>query len=293
MMTRDTRPSDRMPRVNAKMAIMMGILILAIPLVAIGQSTVYAQGNSTTHNDDGGANDNHQSASGNSENGGNQTSSESSKMSQSEEYRQNGNNTGTGVMNDDDHSSHPTAGEKRREYASETAGQRHNEHVAMHGQNVGPYITNMNYTLTANGTATSVSDNSTSTDVSISMNLSVWKSTDGLVSMDIMNGTINIGDNETIQIHNGYAYYLVHNHQFRALGFIVDTNNASSSGGQGNETTSMNLQLLKLYSGSDRSGGNLLPTSSAGQPLEISILSPQSKLASEWFLKMSGEVKLG
>jgi hypothetical protein len=258
-------------RIGTGTAILIGLLLVAIPVAGVAHNTAYATGNSTQSNEG--------SSHGNN---GDQTLHGSS-----DEHRQYGNSTSNGPMGDEG-KGHSKADEKRMEYASETAKERHDEHMAMHSPTVGPYGANMNYTLTADGTATSVSDNSTSTKASVSLELSVWKSTKGLVSMDIMNGTITIG-NETIPVHNGHAYYLVHNHQFRVLGFIVDT----SSGSSGNGTTSMNLKVLKLVAGGDKSEGSILPASSSGAPLKITILDPQSKLASEWFLKMNGEVKLG
>lgn len=259
-------------------AVLIGLLLIAIPITMAAHNTAYAAGNAMQSNEGS-------SHSNNGNGNGNQTLDGSSN-----EHRQYGNSTGNGAMNNDQ--AHSKADEKRMEYASETAKERHDEHLATHSPTVGPYSANMNYTLTAEGTATSVSDNSTSTKASLSLELSVWKSTKGLVSMDIMNGTINIG-NETIPVHNGHAYYLIHNHQFRVLGFIVDTNSTSGNGSQGNETASMNLKVLKLFAGGDKSEGNVLPTSSSGTPLKITIVDPQSKLASEWFLKMNGEVKLG
>lgn len=265
-------------RIGTGTAVLIGLLLIAIPITVAAHNTAYAAGNAMQSNEGS-------SHSNNGNGNGNQTSYGSSN-----EHRQYGNSTGNGAMNNGQ--AHSKADEKRMEYASETAKERHDEHLATHSPTVGPYSANMNYTLTAEGTATSVSDNSTSTKASVSLELSVWKSTKGLVSMDIMNGTINIG-NETIQVHNGHAYYLIHNHQFRVLGFIVDTNSTSSNGSQGNETASMNLKVLKLVAGGDKSEGNVLPTSSSGTPLKITIVDPQSKLASEWFLKMNGEVKRG
>lgn len=221
---------------------------------------------------------------------GNNGNSTQTSYGSSEEHRQYKNSTDNNAVNEG--KSHSKVEEKRMQYASKTAEERHKEHLAMQGSVVGPYSTNMNYTLTANGNATSVSDNSTSTTASVSLELSVWKSTKGLVSMDIMNGTITIG-NGTISIQNGHAYYLIHNHQVRVLGFITDTTAISSNGGQGNETTSTSLKVLKLHTGSDKIEGKVLPPSSSNQPLQISIVSPQSKLASEWFLQMDGEVKPG
>lgn len=268
-----------MSRAGVGAAVLIGLLLIAIPAMGTARNTAYAAGNATQGNGEGSSHDDKGKGS------GNQTS-----YGSSEEHRQYGNSTGNGSMNAGQ--AHSKAEEKRMEYASETANERHSEHIAMHSPTVGPYSANMNYTLTASGTATSVSDNSTSTDASVSLELSVWKSTKGLVSMDIMNGTIKIGGNETVQIHNGHAYYLIHNHQFRVLGFITGTN-STNNGGQGNETASMELKVLKLLSGGDKSQGNVLPASSSDKPLQITILSSQSKLASEWFLKMNGEVKAG
>jgi hypothetical protein len=107
-----------------------------------------------------------------------------------------------------------------------------------------------------------------------------------------MNGTITIGNN-TSPIQNGHAYYLIHNHQIRVLGFITDTTTISGNDSQGNNTASTGLKVLKLHTVNDKNEGNVLPTPSSNQPLQISIVSPQSKLASEWFLKMDGEVKAG
>jgi hypothetical protein len=262
-------------RIGIGTAVLIGLLLIAIPVAGAAHNAAYAAGNATQSKEE--------SWHGNKGNGnGNQTSYGSSN-----EHRQYGNSTGNGSMGDEG-KGHSKADEKRMEYASETAQKRHKEHISMHSSTVGPYAANMNYTLTADGTARSVSDNSTSISSSVSLDLSVWKSTKGLVSMDIMKGTINIG-NETIPVHNGHAYYLIHNHQFRVLGFIVD----KSNGNQGNETASTNLKVLKLVAGSDKTGKNVLPTASSDAPLKINILSPQSKLASEWFLKMDGEVKLG
>lgn len=276
-------------------AFLIGLLVIAMPFGSVpAQITAYAAGNDDNNNQSQDVNGHGRSGAGNGAmNSGNQTSSSSSAYpgSQGEEHRQNG--SSTAAMSDEGRE-HSKADEKRMQYASETAKERHEEHLAMHSPIAGPYAANMNYTLTATGTATSVSDNSTSTNASISLDFSVWKSTKGLVSMDIMNGTITVG-NETIPIHNGHAYYILNNHQFRVLGFITsDTNtNSTSSTGQGNQTASASIQMIKLVSKADKTGQNVLPTSSSSAPLKVSILSPQSKLASEWFLKLNGEVKSG
>ena len=268
-------------RITMGVALLTGLLLAFLPISAnsIGISAYAAE--NEVQNDVQGRQAHAVGHNGNST----QTSHGSSN-----EHRQYKNSTDIGAMNEG--KTHSKVEEKRMKYASKTAEERHQEHLTMHSSVAGPYSTNMNYTLIANGNATSVSDNSTSTTSSVSLELSIWKSTKGLVSMDIMNGTITIGNN-TSPIQNGHAYYLIHNHQIRVLGFITDTNTISGNGIQGNETASMGLKVLKLHTVSDKNEGNVLPTSSSNQPLKISIVSPQSKMASEWFLKMDGEVKLG
>ncbi len=49
-----------------------------------------------------------------------------------------------------------------------------------------------NRTLTANGNATAISDSSIVKNAIISLELSVHKSTNSVVSMDIINGTLKI-----------------------------------------------------------------------------------------------------
>lgn len=285
MSNKKGKKTEGLSRITIGASVLIGLLLVILPISSThGQTTAYAAGNDQSQDNEHGKSANDNSA--NQTGMGNETAS-ATPGAMGEEHRQYGNST---AATNNEGKEHSKAEQKRMEYASETAKERHDEHLATHSPTVGPYTANMNYTLTASGTATSVSDNSTSTNASISLDLSVWKSTTGLVSMDIMNGTITIG-NETIPIHNGYAYYLINNHQFRVLGFITDTD--STSNGQGNQTASASVQVIKLTTRADKTEQNVLPTSSSGGALKISILSPQSKLASEWFLKMDGEVKLG
>jgi hypothetical protein len=258
-----------------------GLLLAFLPISANGVGISAYAAENEVHNDEQG-----RQAHANGDNGKSTQTSHGS----SNEHTQYKNSTDTATMNEG--KTHSKVEERRMQYANKTAEERHKEHLMMHSPVAGQYSINMNYTLIANGNATSISDNSTSTISYVSLDLSIWKSTKGLVSMDIMNGTITIGNN-TSPIQNGHAYYLIHNHQIRVLGFITDTTTISGNDSQGNKTASTGLKVLELRTVNDKNEGNVLPTSSSNQPLQISIVSPQSKLASEWFLKMDGEVKAG
>lgn len=289
--------SNRSSRIAIGAMLLAGLLIVMLPITANGNHiTAYAVGNDTQSN--GQVKSDH-----NNEQGGmgNQTAMGNQTMTLPQEHHnernmQDGNSTLRSTMSGDDNRLHSKAEEMRIQYINETANDIHRGHLGMHAPIAGPYKANMNYTLDASGNATAISDNSTSKSASISLNLSTWKSTRSLVSMDIMNGTITIGGNQTVSIHDGHAYYLISNHQVRLLAYIKGTDNTLGSNSHGNETSpSSGAKLLKLiakvHNNADET--TVLPTSASDKPLQISILSPQSKLASEWFLGMTGEVKQG
>lgn len=155
-------------------------------------------------------------------------------------------------------------------HAEKAAEHRHTKHLAKNVHAVGPYTANMNYTLTATGTATLVSDNSTSKDATISIALSIWKSTKGMVAMDVMSGTVKIGKNETHSINTGNALYSIGAHKMMVNGLL----------------DGMDSRLtLKIAVPKDSE----LP-SRAKTSMQLNILSPESKLVSKWFLKMQGEI---
>ena len=153
--------------------------------------------------------------------------------------------------------------------------ERHMKHLAEQAPMTAPYMASMNYTLAANGKGTSISDNSTSADVTLSMKLSVWKSTEGIVSMDLMSGMIKIGENETHDILAGNALYLIKAHRMVVFGFITEDHGIKP------------LKLKAMVSSDTK-----LPATKSTNSMQLDILSPQSKLSSKWFLNMHGEVKL-
>ena len=177
-----------------------------------------------------------------------------------------------------------SAYEREQNYVNETAESRHHEHLSFNETFSGPYTSNSNYTVTATGNATAISNESMIENASLTLHLSVWKSTHSVVSMDIMNGTIKIGNNQT-QIYSGHAYYLLHHPRLLIYGFIVD----KGIGSAGNSSSSEHsVRLLKLFMSAD---GGSLPVSSSDPPLQVTVLDPESKVASEWFLDMSGQVQ--
>ena len=166
--------------------------------------------------------------------------------------------------------------DKVKEKAMETHGKknaeaRHLKHLAKNATTIDAYNANMNFTLTASGTAKSIADNSTR-DITITMDLSVWKSTKGQVSMDIMRGTIKIGDNETYDINAGSILYLIKPHKIVVTGFI----------------NSKDIRIMKLQIAVPKDSE--LSTATAEKAMQLNILSPRSKLASKWMLEMQGEI---
>lgn len=210
-------------------------------------------------------------------------------------------------------------------YMNETAEEKHRKHLLSNLSSYdGPYLPDMKYLLEAEGIAKRIGgskSNSTEDLAELSISLATWKSTKGSVKMDVMNGTISVG-NHTAEIHSGHAVYQIHSDRIILIGYIVtgeghdddDDYQASSNGTttsanqtstSGNQTsTSHNQQynytkigkktgvtVVKLWiKMSDKDG--MLPTKDSPGPVGVDILSPRSKVAGNWFLDMSGEVSL-
>ncbi|AIF83558.1 ABC-type sugar transport system, periplasmic component [Candidatus Nitrososphaera evergladensis SR1] len=187
-----------------------------------------------------------------------------------------------------------TRGEKERDYyVNATAEQRHKEHLAMGAAITEPYTANLNYTLVAVGSASQGQvKSSLREDARITLNLSVWKSTKAVVSMDIMNGTVKIGNNKELQVHSGHAYYLINSHLMRIIGYIII---ARESAGSEHQPSSSQVQTLKLIGKATTADDARLPAGTGSNqqpPLKIQILAAQSKLAPGWSLDMNAEVRL-
>jgi hypothetical protein len=263
-------------------------IVLAATLSTVGIKAYAAdsssQGNSTDNS--------HSNSTGNDrsyggQNNANMTSDNNSTNSNPRSDNGKDNSNMTNPQDDthrDNHSNnstnehHSMADQKREQYVSESAEQRHNEHISSHAPITGPFLANMNYTLTASGNATTISNQTSTDNATLNLNMSTWKSTSSLVAMDITGGSLKVGNNITT-INSGHAYYLINHPRLIVFGYVVDKNNNTTD-----------VKLLKIFSFS--MNGTALPTSTSDSPLAIHIMGPESKLSSEWFVTMDGQVKL-
>ena len=267
---------------------------MVVPALTVGGTNsatlaAYAQygngnGGSSTGNSTGNSSGNMTSSSGNNSTSSHGNSTGNNNGNHTGQNNQGQNNQGMGQGPGDDVSGHGhNADERMHDYVSEDSQTRHKEHISMNEPTTGAFTANLNYTLTASGNATAISDSSNTKNASITLNLSIWKSTTSVVSMDIINGTLKVGDNST-QIFSGHAYYLANKPRMIIYGFIVD----NGMGTPGNSSSSeQSVKLLKLF----MSGDGTLPAASSDPALKVSVMSPQSKVASEWFLDMGGQVQ--
>lgn len=157
-----------------------------------------------------------------------------------------------------------------------TPGQRHAENLSLKAPAEKSYLANQNYTMEAQGSGISATDG-TEIEMRVSLEFSIWKSTPSLVWMDIMNGTVEIGD-ETLLVRSGAAYYLANMHQLRIAAFVAGS-------GADDKAFQILIMKAKLPSGA-------LPSPDSADPVLIEVLSPQSKLLPGWLVKLNGETKL-
>lgn len=162
----------------------------------------------------------------------------------------------------------------------------------------------------------------------LSVEMSVWKTTKSLVSMDITNGTITV-DGKTMEFYSGQVNYMPSKHKMLLAGFITESrddgageNQTTIDTGVDNQTftnqtslevvgtnqtstdTGINQTSTEIPYGTDtdeESGDELVLRhvklwmrvgeggSSPSDSMTVTVLSPQSKISSEWFLQMSGE----
>jgi hypothetical protein len=193
---------------------------------------------------------------------------------------------------------------------NQTAGEIHKKHLRMNAGFSDGYTSALTYSLQANGTADGLGNSTYEGDVKVSVEMSVWKSTPGQVKMDITGGTLTV-DGKSIEVHSGYAHYWAKHNRMLVIAFVVEggesLDNAESN--TTNQTTNINqtltdttqssqdygldtkVRILKLWLNIQEGSGQF-PTNDLGQPVKVEVISPQSKLASMWFLEMSGEVAL-
>jgi predicted secreted protein len=153
----------------------------------------------------------------------------------------------------------------------------HAMHMGLGGQTTEQYPQNMKYTLTANGTATSFNGNSTE-DANLIIQFASWKSNNRVVSMDVLNGTIKIGDREET-VRAGHAYYLVSMQMLRIYGLVPYEEQDSPS----------YVKMLRVNSIPSSAQGEL-PTKDSPDAVYTFESSANSRLNAEYRLNMTGHV---
>jgi hypothetical protein len=90
----------------------------------------------------------------------------------------------------------------------------HERHNKSNPASPGEYLPDWNYTLEAVGVANE-------TDATVDMNLSVWKSNGAIILLDVIDGTVQVG-NHTYTIKIGYALYSLNHDAMRVVALGVD-----------------------------------------------------------------------
>lgn len=179
---------------------------------------------------------------------------------------------------DEEHKAHANIPERMRMYADETGEHIHEEHLAENAPISGMYEADMRYALTLTGEAISVSNESMTEDAEITLDLATWKSTGRVLHLDIIGGSITVGG-DTMTVNAGQAYYITNHRVMYAFAVVTP---------EGDEE-SMQLLRLKAMLPPDN---NKLPAAESDQLLEIDTISTRTKIGSDWFLQMSGQVAL-
>ena len=94
----------------------------------------------------------------------------------------------------------------------------HERHQKAIPASPGEYQPDWNYTLEAIGLANS---DGNKTDATVDVDLSVWKSNRALILLDVINGTVQVGD-QTYTIKIGYALYSLQHNAMRVVALGVD-----------------------------------------------------------------------
>jgi len=188
--------------------------------------------------------------------------------------QQNNNNQQNNVSdeeNDDSDDVKEKRKEKSERIASNVTGlEIHERHRKAHAESPGEYAPSSTFTLAANGTAM---NNGTEAYSNVDMDLAVWKSNRAIVLLDVLGGTVDVG-NQTYTVIIGYALYSVNHDAMKIASLAVDEDG--------------NLMKLKLR-GSPLDEESKLPTDSGSVDLmfEGSSGAWNSRLG-DWKLELEG-----
>jgi hypothetical protein len=162
--------------------------------------------------------------------------------------------------------------ERRQEIVAKESGEQiHQRHMEAAPASPGKYSSGLNYTLEATGTATSMQGESRS--VSLTMDISVWKSNGAVLILDVVGGTVKIGD-ETHDIELGYALYSIQHNVLRSSSLVT-----ADSG---------DVFVLKLRGSAGI--GVELPTTSEGEPIALMFDEDKNSLDG-WKLTLNGTLE--
>jgi hypothetical protein len=164
-------------------------------------------------------------------------------------------------------------------YISQSADEIHNSHKALASSTNGDYKTDTKYTLTASGTATSLSDSSMTSDAKITLDLSTWQAAGRVVTMDVMGGSVTVGQT-SMTVHSGVVAYIINGHVLYAVALITPADNPGTN----------SVQLLKIRAVLPQDN-NKLPLSASDQHLSISAQTT-TLLSPGWILNLSGQIAL-
>lgn len=120
---------------------------------------------------------------------------------------------------DDNQAADPRMEKRKAQVAKESGEQIHQRHMQASPASRGEYTPGLDYTLEAAG----VASGETEQDATLTMEVSVWKSNKAVVIMDVVGGTVTVGDEE-YDIRVGYALYSIQHNVFRSGALVVADN---------------------------------------------------------------------
>jgi hypothetical protein len=170
--------------------------------------------------------------------------------------------------------------EKKERIVTTTNGTTiHEKHRSQNASSPGEYQPGWNYTLMANGTAMTNSGNETGdeADATVDINMAVWKSTGAIILLDVLDGTVEVG-NQTYTVVLGYAYYTVHHDTFRVGALAVDDDG--------------NVYKLKMRGSADDDAEFPMESGSIDLTFEGSS-GPSNNRLGDWELTLDGTVSAG
>jgi hypothetical protein len=110
--------------------------------------------------------------------------------------------------------------ERKERIVTTTSGREiHEKHRGENAASPGEFQPGWNYMLMANGTA--MTNSSNEADATVDINMTVWKSTGAVILLDVIDGTVEVG-NQTYTVVLGYAVYTIHHDTLRVGALAVD-----------------------------------------------------------------------